>query len=253
VEPSPTAPPSPSRRPGPESGPWWAYPAVFLGLLAVGVALGEAIDVDRESGPGSLDRRAWAWVRDHRDAWPGVTRLARSVTRLGDVEAGPLLVAAVALALAAAWRWGVAGVGRWDAWFWVGATVGGRLLSVLLKSWFRRDRPPTAYQLVHETSFSFPSGHSLSATAFVTLLAVLLARACPGRFVAPRRAAIGSCVLLAALVAASRVWLGVHYLTDVLVGLVLGPAWALAAAAIHFGWTRRRDRTDDGAPPPGPV
>lgn len=110
-------------------------------------------------------------------------------------------------------------------WLVLVATIGGTLLSFLLKSFFGRERPDAALHLVTVHSPSFPSGHAmLSAVVYLTL-GVLLTQ------VAPRRADKMYCMivalLLTLLIGVSRVYLGVHYPTDVLAGWSVGLAWAL--------------------------
>lgn len=100
----------------------------------------------------------------------------------------------------------------------------GALLTSVMKLGFDRDRPDLVEHLTHVASSSFPSGHATqSAIAFLTLGA-LMARSQPD----PRlRASVLSCaILLTMLVGISRVYLGVHWPTDVLAGWCLGATWA---------------------------
>jgi undecaprenyl-diphosphatase len=105
------------------------------------------------------------------------------------------------------------------------ATAGGGALSAGLKWWFARKRPEIVPHLVNVGSASFPSGHSMLALVTYLTLGALLAR-----FVARRRSrtyCVAVSLLLALLVGLSRVYLGVHYPTDVLAGWSAGLAWAL--------------------------
>lgn len=231
-------------------------PAVHLGLYALtftatllaGLGLGELAAIERTTPPESPDHRVWSWAVDHRGDWPAVSAVARRVTRLGDSDIGTVLVVAIAAVLVVLGRRPSTPFGPLAAVFWVGTLLGARLLTHLLKTWFERERPLIASRLVDVPagSFSFPSGHSLSSAAFLTLLAVLLVRWLP-RLGLWRFALAAACPLLAVLIGLTRVWLGVHYLTDVLAGLALGASWALAAAAVHFG---RGSRRRQGPPPP---
>lgn len=117
------------------------------------------------------------------------------------------------------------------------ATIGGALLSEGLKLGIARPRPDLVAHIVDTSSMSFPSGHAmLSAVTYLTLGA-LLART---QARADLRAYIlGVAIALTLLIGLSRIYLGVHWPTDVLGGWVIGAAWALAcwrAAA----WIERR-------------
>jgi len=105
------------------------------------------------------------------------------------------------------------------------ATVGGVVLNELLKRAFARPRPPLAFHLTEVRSMSFPSGHAMESAIIYLTMAALLAR-----LVQPRRLRlyfIGLAFFLTFVVGVSRVYLGVHYPSDVLAGWTAGLAWAL--------------------------
>lgn len=104
------------------------------------------------------------------------------------------------------------------------AVIGESVIVDFLKDAFGRARPEFVPHLVKATSRSFPSGHSASAAAVYLTLASLLASRTGERAV--RRYLFFVAIMLALLVGASRVYLGVHYLTDVIGGLAFGAAWA---------------------------
>jgi undecaprenyl-diphosphatase len=110
------------------------------------------------------------------------------------------------------------------------ATLGGRLLNMVLKDYFARPRPDLALHLTEVRSMSFPSGHAMdSATIYLTLAALL------ARFVQPRALKVYFLALAAGLtflIGISRTYLGVHYPTDVLAGWVAGLAWATLCWAL---------------------
>ena len=110
-------------------------------------------------------------------------------------------------------------------WLIVVATLGGLVVSTLLKNAFARPRPNIVPHLSMVYTSSFPSGHAmLSATVYLTLGALL------GRFVQPFRLKAYFLIIalvLTSLVGISRVYMGVHYPTDVLAGWAAGLAWAL--------------------------
>lgn len=105
------------------------------------------------------------------------------------------------------------------------AIVGGVIVDVALKGAFRRERPDVVPHLDHALSSSFPSGHSmLSAIVYLTL-GTLVARVTPGRLA--KLYVISVAIAATLLVGTSRVFLGVHYPTDVLAGWSAGLVWAL--------------------------
>lgn len=217
---------------------WWLTSIVFAALFAVGLGLGELVGADQQVRQDVLDHRVSAWVVAHRPAWPGVTRLLRLATRIGDWEVGLPLVLGFCVLLAVLNRSGTPGVRRFELGLWLVAIVGAQLLCNGLKAWFQRERPPLLSRLVVEDSYSFPSGHSLTSSACFAVAAVLLVRALANSSAWKRVAAASVCAALIVPIAVSRVWLGVHYLSDVLSGLVLGLAWACAVCMIHFDWNR---------------
>jgi undecaprenyl-diphosphatase len=104
------------------------------------------------------------------------------------------------------------------------ATVGGLLISLLLKDFFLRERPDIVPALMVETSPSFPSGHSmLSAVVYLTLGSLLTRVETSSRI---RVYTISIAIFFAVVIGITRVLLGVHYPTDVLVGWITGFLWA---------------------------
>jgi undecaprenyl-diphosphatase len=154
---------------------------------------------------------------------------AADVTALGSVTVLTLLVV-LALAVCASLR-------RWaEALVVVVGAVGGVGISQGLKHLFLRERPDLVYRAVEAANPSFPSGHAmLSAVVFLTLGA-LAARFAPKRRL--KALALGSAVFLSVLVGLSRVYLGVHWASDVLAGWCVGAAWAMACWLAAWGWAR---------------
>jgi len=112
------------------------------------------------------------------------------------------------------------------ALFMLAAVAGGQVLGTLLKLGVERPRPELVPHLMNETSYSFPSGHAMmSAVTFLTL-GSLAARALKDR--AARIYVLCLAVAVTLLVGASRIYLGVHWPSDVLGGWFAGFAWALA-------------------------
>jgi membrane-associated phospholipid phosphatase len=126
---------------------------------------------------------------------------------------------------------GMAAFGLWLArekrWLQLGMLLtsigGGTLLNLILKSVFTRPRPDFINAFYQETSYSFPSGHAMTSVFVYGAVAYLLGAYIPKR--KGRYALYASAALLAFLIGFSRLYLGVHYLTDVLAGWSAGIAW----------------------------
>jgi len=112
------------------------------------------------------------------------------------------------------------------AWLVLASVAGGSVLSSLLKIGFARPRPELVDHLVNVSSASFPSGHAMLSAATYLTLGALLARTETRRSV--RGFIFGVAVALTLVIGMSRVYLGVHYPTDVLAGWCMGASWALA-------------------------
>lgn len=105
------------------------------------------------------------------------------------------------------------------------ATVGGWLLTALLKDWFDRPRPELVPHLSHVSTSSFPSGHSMMSAVVYMTLGALLARLVERH--ALKLYMVGVALVLTGLVGLSRIYMGVHYPTDVLAGWSAGLSWAV--------------------------
>lgn len=110
------------------------------------------------------------------------------------------------------------------------AVGGGTVLSEGLKTVFARVRPDFVAHIVETTSMSFPSGHAmLSAVTYLTLGALLAQAQEQARL---RRYILGAAIAVTLLIGVTRVYLGVHWPTDVLAGWCLGASWALLCWSI---------------------
>lgn len=160
-----------------------------------------------------------------------VLQVARDLTAFGGVVGISLVTGAVSGYLALQRRYGLMSVV-------LVSIVGGTILSLFIKDAFHRPRPNLVPHLTDIATSSFPSGHSmLSSVAYLTL-AALLARAVPDLRTKIYLFAVA--VLLTCLIGCSRVYLGVHYPTDVLAGWGLGSAWAIVCCGVaHFLAARR--------------
>jgi len=164
---------------------------------------------------------------------------ARDITSLGSTVVLTFVTLAVAGFLALARK-------RGAALLVLVSVGGGTLLSTLLKLGFERPRPDLVPHAAAVYTASFPSGHAmLSAVTYLTL-GTLLARIQPRRRL--RAYIVAIAVLLTLLVGTSRIYLGVHWPTDVLAGWCLGAAWAMLCWAVAL-WLQRRGRVESNGTP----
>ena len=177
----------------------------------------------------NVDLNIAAWFHAH--ATPLVTQFMMIFTNLHGATA--ISTYAVLLALYLAWE---------RDWYWLvclAVTVpSGMLLNVLMKLSFQRARPSFDVPLLTLSSYSFPSGHVAGSTLFYGVLAVMLvSKITLWRW----RVYIAlAATALVAMVALSRVYLGVHYLSDVLAAIAESVAWlTLCLMGIHVFWQRK--------------
>lgn len=116
----------------------------------------------------------------------------------------------------------------------------GMLLNVLLKHSFQRVRPSFDEPLLTLATYSFPSGHTLAATVFYGVLACYLWTRTHG--IAQHGAVLLGAGLMVALVAFSRIYLGVHFLTDVLAAIAEGLGWLAICVTAVSSLRRHRER-----------
>ncbi|MEU4340029.1 phosphatase PAP2 family protein [Nocardia sp. NPDC023852] len=206
---------------------------VFAALLVVFNAGLTRYALD-DNGRTGLDRGVTNWAIAHRDGV--LTPTAVTVSALGGTLAMTALATLVCLGLS--WR------RRWSQAVLVAITgLGAGLLVRGGKSVIGRDRPPVEEHLVTVANQSYPSGHSLGSFVVVGIVAVVLI---PNlRRTALRAVAATLAVIFVAAVGLSRIYLGVHWITDVLGGWCLGALWLLACLTVYRYLTRRKTRAPD--------
>lgn len=150
---------------------------------------------------------------------PWFQELARDITALG--SPGVLVLVVIA-----ALGFLVLSGNRRTAAFLLASTSGGTVLSVLLKHFIGRPRPDLVPHATQVFTASFPSGHAMLATVVYLTVSALLVRFLPNRALQLYLMAIA--VTLCALIGISRIYLGVHWPSDVLGGWAAGASWALA-------------------------
>jgi membrane-associated phospholipid phosphatase len=187
-------------------------------------AFGQIVDETIREGETRTDERVAEWL--HGRATDPFTDVFHVITTLGNFVT---LLAVTLLAVAILWR----RHRQTDALFVALAFLGAQVLSTGMKLGFRRERPFFPDPLATESTFSFPSGHSLVSLAVYGSIALLLAR----RVRSPgwRALLFAGTALLVLAIGFSRLYLGVHFLSDVLAGYAAGAAWlALLYAALEL-------------------
>ena len=218
-------------------------PGILLALaLSAGLVLALGVIVEDVVGheSGAFDRAILLAFRTSADlstpigpAW--LEASVKDITALGSPTVLTLMTVLAVAYLAVARRYRLAlvtGV----------AIVGGDVFEKALKLGFDRARPDIVPHLVTVHSLSFPSGHAmLSAITYLTL-GTLLARAQSQRRL--RAFVFAAGVLMALMIGTSRVYLGVHYPTDVLAGWCFGSLWVSLSWLVARRWTRRSAADD---------
>lgn len=207
----------------------------FLALAVLLVGVGNLASEVVEGDTLAFDRWVIAGLRDPAD--PGapigpwwLTKAMVDLTALGGGPFLTLLTFAVAGFLVASRKWGMAA-------FVVIAIAGGALAGNLLKWIFVRARPDLVPHLVTVDSASFPSAHAMNSAVTFLTLGVLLSRTQEdGRL---KAYLLGTALVLTLIVGFSRVYLGVHWPTDVVAGWAVGAAWAILAS-LAAAWLQRR-------------
>ncbi len=148
---------------------------------------------------------------------PWVTSALFDLTALG----GPTLIALVVLTVVGFF---VVQARYWTAFFVFMTAISGELVSYAMKSVFARPRPGITPHLREAFSSSFPSGHAMQSAIIYLTLGAMLMRITSGRLT--KIYCFTVAMLLTFLVGLSRVWLGVHYPTDVIAGWIIGLIWA---------------------------
>jgi membrane-associated phospholipid phosphatase len=198
-----------------------------LALVVLFAALADSI-VDLH-GQTPLDQQVTAAIEEFHS--PARDRAARAITLLGGH--GFLLPATILVVAALALRGH-----RISALLFAGVVVGGMILETVLKIVYQRARPSLWPALVTERTYSFPSGHATMATLFYGGVAAIVIHL--SRRPALRGAALAIATLVILGVAYSRVYLGAHWTTDVVAGILIGLFWVVLCATGTEYLARRR-------------
>jgi len=211
-------------------------------VLALGVSFGELLDnVLEGEGIAVADRPVLRFLAEHRQPW-SVTA-ARVISDIGSPVGAAVTAVVVGVALSWARR-------SWLPLLVFALGAGGiGVINMTVKRLVSRSRPPLDTAVLGEQGFSFPSGHTVGTTVVWLLSAWMV-----GHWVISGRA-VGVAVwtgalLMIAMVGATRVYLGVHFPSDVLAGWALGAAWAATIALVVNVWEQSgRTLTDSSVGP----
>lgn len=194
----------------------------FFGAIAGQVTAGAPITV--------LDLQIAQWL--HARATPALTSALLLLTHLHGITAISIWTIVLACYLTSR-----------REWYWLLSTAvavaGGMLLNVAMKYAFHRARPSFDEPLLTLSTYSFPSGHTAASTLFYGVLAAYLCSRVCGH--AKRVLIVAAAMMLVALVGFTRMYLGVHYFTDVAAAMAEGCAW-LALTLTTVSTFRRRGR-----------
>jgi undecaprenyl-diphosphatase len=225
----------------------WAESRVLLAIfLIAGTAFGiiqlaDEISEGETRGFDTAILLAFRNPADHADPigpwWLEV--MMKDITSLGSTTVLTLITSAAIIYLLIERKYAA-------ALFVLVAIGGGSLLSTLLKLGFERPRPDLVAHAAEVYTASFPSGHALMSTVAYLTLGALLARLQKQRRIKLYFLVVA--VLLSALIGVSRIYLGVHWPTDVLAGWSVGAAWALACWLVARWLQHHGDMEEGGSP-----
>ena len=196
--------------------------AAWGGAIALAVGTFAAVTHQMVGGRfAAVDRAILFWLAGLRA--PSLTAVVVGVTALSSQKPlAIIMLVALAILIALRDRWGVihltaAGLGTW-------------VLEAAMKGLLERTRPTEVAPLLQVSGYSYPSGHALAAATLYLTMAIIAARYLRGR--AAQAVLIAGTFVLITTIGASRVYLGVHYPSDVVSGIALGTAWVLILAAV---------------------
>ena len=202
---------------------WAAF--LLAGLLFIAIAW----NVATHAPIVKIDAAVAAWLHEH--GVPLVTTFMLGVTHANSTVAISIYSVAFGAFLA-----------RLREWYWLLtlalAVPGGLLLNVLLKHAYERRRPHFEDPLITLTTYSFPSGHTAGAVVFFGVLAAFLVSRTADRW--KRVSIVLAAAAMVALVAFSRMYLGAHYLSDVLAATCSSTAWLVLCLSSGHALVRRQ-------------
>ncbi len=187
---------------------------LLIGIAGTGAFVKLASEV-REGETQAFDEAVIRWMGSHQS--PALDATVVEVTALGTGTVVLMIVAVAALFLTLTQH-------KYSAILLLVATAGGLVLNGVLKLGFNRPRPDIFVHSVQTVSSSFPSGHAMSSAIVYGTVAYLAARLDRRRWA--RWLVMLFAFVVIVLISLSRIYLGVHYPSDVVAGVIIGLAWA---------------------------
>src|SRR6476469_9151313 len=228
------------RRSSPGTAELLLTSGALLAVLAA-IVLGLADGASESNGLASIDPPVWQWMIDRRT--PALTTIAIVVTTVGSTVAMTVIAIATIVFLLIKRRFG-------DAVLVAVVAAGAGFLVTGGKATVGRERPPAEFRLVTETNESFPSGHALASAAILGVVLVVLLPSIRSRGL--RIGVVIGVGLFVVAIGLSRLYLGVHWATDVLAGWVTGLAWLTLCLTVRQVWRQTHGRPELLVDEPGP-
>jgi undecaprenyl-diphosphatase len=195
---------------------------LVAGVLGAGFAWLAELVQERSAGVQMLDHQVWASARLLRT--PAATRFFTAWTLIGTVPGLTCIILPVIVVLWMRDR-------RWLPLFLAVVTLGSWALNNGLKLVFARARPDLSQALRATSGYSFPSGHAMMSVVAFGALAYVVLRTSGSRPVRSAALAFASCAVGA--ISLSRVYLGVHWISDIVAGVAAGLVWLAATIAVY--------------------
>lgn len=205
----------------------WLYAGLALAVVTAGTAaFGKIAEEMREKDTLPYDDAVLNWL--HQFQSHDMDMLVKRITDMGDVVGIGLICLGLIILL---WR-----LGKRTAMIQLGLGVlGAEAINLVLKAIFMRDRPTLWEHFVTETSYSFPSGHAMASSALVFSAMIILWHT---RW---RWWTVSLGLMYMVVIGATRLYLGVHYPTDILAGWCVSAVWVVIVAVLT-GVIRVRSR-----------
>lgn len=200
---------------------------LVVGIVVAAVAtwaFGEFAEKVMSGQTQSFDEAVLRWVSAHHTH--SLDTIMLEITSLGTGSVVMMIVGVAALFLALTRH-------RYSAALLLASTAGGGLLNLILKNFFGRPRPHVFEWGTNALSSSFPSGHAMSATVVYVTVGYLAARLEKSKWARAMTLVVAGAIVAA--ISASRVYLGVHYPSDVAAGIIIGIGWAAFCMATLEG------------------